>query len=118
MVRMPLTVNLHIPPEAHFHVHLDGALSLEFPAGQLDRIEQKIESVKATMATEEQVNAKLDEVEAALTSEIEQIVAELKKQGVSDAVVARLDRLKSRISGIIEQPLPVEPKPAGAASAE
>ncbi len=58
------------------------------------------------MATQEQLNAALDKVEAALTEEIKQIKA---IPGVPDSAIERLDILASRISGIVADPMPEPP---------
>lgn len=57
---------------------------------------------KQIMATEAQLNAALDELELALTTEIEEIKEELAKlPNIPDTAINRLSALKERISGII-----------------
>lgn len=56
------------------------------------------------MPTEAELNAKLDELETALTTEIDEITAALQAQGVSQATIDRVSGLSTRIKGIINPP--------------
>lgn len=53
------------------------------------------------MATETQLNDALASLESNLTTEIDQIKAELVKQGIPDSAIERLTALSDRVKGII-----------------
>lgn len=58
------------------------------------------------MPTNDELTVKLQAVEDALTTEIQQITAALAAAGVSQENLDKLDALKNRISGIIADQKP------------
>lgn len=68
--------------------------------------------ILSTMATEAAFNAAMDAVDAAITQEIGEIVAELQKANIPETSIARLQNLAARVSGIIEEGKPPGDDPA------
>lgn len=63
------------------------------------------------MPTKDHLNQVIADLEAAVTSEIDQIVAALQAEDVSSEAIARLTALKERVSGIIADAPPPPPPP-------
>jgi hypothetical protein len=70
---------------------------------QLKQIQERL----IIMPTQSDLDAKLAELETALTTEIQEITDALAADGVSQASLDKLDALKERISGIINPVPPV-----------